>query len=198
MIRSRKSLPSRSVTTAVTTTEVLPSFDDNFDEERTIGGCITHASSEEINKDSNLSGISALVSEGGSTTLINIGEGKKLKSNVWNFAKKLSNEAALLAKHNLIHLQLPLSARVKTNGRTFGDLRKGDMAKFLAEAIPGYIPPHRNQVQQELKYLTQILRRRKFLLIRFDSNSNVNDDVDDEDDSDEENQDLIVDTWINE
>ncbi|CAF3826359.1 unnamed protein product [Rotaria sp. Silwood1] len=81
----------------------------------------------------------------------------------------------LIAKHHIYELALPNSKRTSTassisvnrkkelhnlaivciirDGRTFSDLQKPGMKKFLQELIPGYDPPNRYVVARRLKQL---------------------------------------------
>ena len=126
--------------------------------------------------------ISALTVEEIDSIIHTNDEEKSLKSNVWHYAKKVTNDTAqcikckmqiktirggtttlrkhLINKHKLIHLSLPLSSLHKKtsnavereqkvrldylatvaiilDGRSFSDLRKTGITKFLSVAIPG-------------------------------------------------------------
>jgi hypothetical protein len=175
MARSRKTRQSRGV--VATTTQALPSFDDNFDDDENPNEDILVETNENTNED-----IRAETNENPNEDIrVETNETTQLKANVWQYAKKITSEKAqclrckiyvktvrggtttlrkhLITKHNLIHLTSPASPRIQTNnlisqeqkrrldhlanvavfedGRTFGDLRKHGIRKFLAEAIPG-------------------------------------------------------------
>ena len=163
MARSRKSQRPQGV--VATTTQAVLSFDDNFDD----------------NENSNEDNHAEPVAQNNEDIPVDTNEATRLKANVWQYAKKVTNEKAqcircklyiktvrggtttlrkhLITKHNLIHLTTYEGPRTTTNnlisqeqkhrldylanvaifqdGRTFGDLRKHGIRKFLAEAIPG-------------------------------------------------------------
>ncbi len=163
MARSRQARQPRGA--AATTTQALPSFDDDSVDD------------ENPDEDSN----TVSVAQNNEDIPVDTSETTQLKANVWQYAKKVTTEIAqclkckiyvktvrggtttlrkhLITKHNLIHLTLHTSPRVKMNnlisqeqkrrldylanvavfedGRTFGDLRKQGIRKFLAEAVPG-------------------------------------------------------------
>ncbi|CAF2955450.1 unnamed protein product [Rotaria sp. Silwood2] len=196
MARSRHPHRPGNVAAATTTTQNLSSFDDDFVEELDTSENITHVPSEETDKNSNENTVTILVQEDNQNVPVVANERTQLRSNVWNYAKKISKEKSqcnickkyiktpggsattlrkhLVTIHNLTHLALEANPRVKIDnsispeqklrldylanlaifedGRTFGDLRKSGISKFLAEAIP---------------------------------------------DDEEDNQDLITDTWSN-
>ncbi|CAF1488687.1 unnamed protein product [Adineta ricciae] len=203
MAHKRRSLSSRSIPTPATTTAILPSFDDDFDEDQAESENISSVLPEAMDDGSNSNITTAVVPEDRSINTANKSDDTNLRSNVWAYAKKISKEKALCAckiyiktpngststlrkhliqKHNLIHLQPPSNPRTRTNssisrdkknrldhlaymaifedGRTFGDLRKNGMSKFLNEAV----------------------------------SENANDEAHDDDD-DEENRDLVTDSW---
>jgi hypothetical protein len=163
MARSRQTRQPRAA--AATTTQTLPSFDDDSIDD------------ENPTEDSN----TVSVPQNNQDIPVDTSENTHLKANVWEFAKKLTTETAqclkckiyvktvrggtttlrkhLITKHNLIHLTSHEPRRTKMNnlisreqkrrldylanvavfedGRTFGDLRKQGIRKFLAEAVPG-------------------------------------------------------------
>jgi hypothetical protein len=167
MARSRKTRQSKSI--VATTTQTLPSFDDDFDDD------------ENANEDIRVETNETTQLKANEDVRVETNETTQLKANVWQYAKKITSEKAqclrckiyvktvrggtttlrkhLITKHNLIHLTSSASPRIQTNnlisqeqkrrldhlanvavfedGRTFGDLRKHGIRKFLAEAIPG-------------------------------------------------------------
>ena len=181
MTRSRHPHRLEGVTAA--TTQVLFSFDDDFIEERNMNEDITRIPTEETVEKSNENSITVSVSEYNDSIPADANKRMRLKSSVWNHAKKISKDKAqcvtckayvktpcggtttlrkhLMTKHNLTHLTLRANSRIKKDnsmsrerkirldhlanlaifedGRTFGDLRRSGITKFLAEAIPGDI-----------------------------------------------------------
>ncbi|CAF4423736.1 unnamed protein product [Rotaria sp. Silwood2] len=201
MTHSRHPHRPGNVAAATTTTQNLSSFDDDFVEQLHTSENVTHVPSEETDKNSNENTVTIPVEEDNQNVPFVENERTQLRSNVWNYAKKISKEKSqcnickkyiktpggstttlrkhLVTVHNLVHLALEANPRVKIDnsispeqklrldylanlaifedGRTFGDLRKSGISKFLAEAIP--------------------------------DNSYEDDE--------EDNQDLITDTWSN-
>ncbi|CAF1502782.1 unnamed protein product [Adineta steineri] len=209
MAPSRKSISTRSATSAATNTTQRPqNFDDNLDEEPIVSQNVTHVSLEEIDEDSNSSNNVALVPEDDNTNSTNQSGGTKLRSNVWGFAQKITKNKAYCPKCKIY---------IKTiNGGT-STLRKHlllnhDLVQLQLASQPRNKPTNSipREKKQRLDHLANLaifedgrtfgdFRKSgisKFITEGIPDNSNNNDD--DDDDDDEENRDLILDSWDDE
>lgn len=138
MARSRRSRTSQDVTTAAATTTqaLLPSVDDNFDDEEQTSENTAQAPPEDMDEDSNDSTTTALVPNDDNGP-VDDSKITRLKSNVWNYARKLRGAKAkcgkcpsiiqtphgststlrkhLVTQHDLINIKLPSKRRIKKN-----------------------------------------------------------------------------------
>ncbi|CAF3062155.1 unnamed protein product, partial [Rotaria sp. Silwood2] len=89
MTHSRHPHRPGNVAAATTTTQNLSSFDDDFVEQLHTSENVTHVPSEETDKNSNENTVTIPVEEDNQNVPFVENERTQLRSNVWNYAKKI-------------------------------------------------------------------------------------------------------------